>query len=122
METILFREKFLNWPDKSRLIKPCKENVVKNNVAASTSAGASGVDTVKLSTDVERNFDISEMVSWKLEEPNLELEMSPLGRGRSYYDEAERRQYQIETLSTKVTFKFQGFLSGIHSSKPQQIQ
>lgn len=100
METILFREKFLNWPDKSRLIKPCKENVGKKKSVAATSSSEEFV--VKLSTDVERNFDISEMVSWKLEEPNLELEMTFLGRGRSYYDEAERRQYEIETLSTKV--------------------
>ena len=36
------------------------------------------------------------------EDPNLELEGSFLGRGVSYYDAAERRQYEIETLNLKV--------------------
>ena len=67
------------------------------------SASTPSHDDVKLSTDVERNFDISEMASWPLQEPNLELEMTFLGRGRSYYDQAERRQYEIETLSTNVS-------------------
>ena len=101
METILFREKFLNWPDKSRLIKPSTERVAKKKKVALTSSNDDNV--VKLSTDVERNFDISEMVAWPLQEPNLELEMTFLGRGRSYYDLAERRQYEIETLSTNVS-------------------
>lgn len=98
METILFREKFLNWPDKTRLIQPSKESakVAKKVLSSPTDSN------VKLSTDVERNFDISEMVQLEMEEPNLELEMTFLGRGRSYYDLSERRQYEIETLLTTV--------------------
>jgi supervillin len=67
METILFREKFLNWPDKSRLIKPCKENVGRKKTVSTSSSDGSNV---KLSTDVERNFEISEMVSWPLQVHN----------------------------------------------------
>ena len=54
---------------------------------------------MKLSTDVENNFDAIDMARWPLQEPNLELEGTFLGRGRSWYDLAERRQYEIETLS-----------------------
>ena len=36
------------------------------------------------------------------EDPNLELEGSFLGRGVSYYDAVERRQYEIETLNLRV--------------------
>ena len=46
-------------------------------------------------------FDGREMASWRVEDPNLELECSCLGRGRGYYDEVERRQYEIETLAVR---------------------
>ncbi len=94
METICFREKFLNWPDKSRLIKAEPEGKNKNKKKVNAND-----DHLKLSTDVENNFDSFAMAKWPLQEPNLELEGTFLGRGRSYYDAAERRQYEIETLS-----------------------
>ena len=89
METALFKEKFLNWPDKSRLIKPEKAK----------SKNSSENEDLKLSTDVENNFDAIDMARWPLQEPNLELEGTFLGRGRNWYDLAERRQYEIDTLS-----------------------
>ena len=96
METVLFREKFLNWPDQSRLIKPTEKNSGKK-IQKANSQDQDG--DVKLSTDVINNFDAFDMARWPLEEPNYELEGTFLGRGRSFYDPAERRQYEIDTLS-----------------------
>merc|ERR1719510_294054 len=99
METVLFREKFLNWPDQSRLIKPTEKNCSGKKIKKENSQDQ---DDVKLSTDVVNNFDAFEMARWPLQEPNYELEGTFLGRGRSFYDAAERRQYEIDTLS--ITF------------------
>lgn len=60
METILFREKFLNWPDESRLIKPEKESKKARKTVHDE-------DNLKLSTEVENNFDAIDMARWPLQ-------------------------------------------------------
>ena len=90
METMLFREKFAEWPDATKVIKVKDEEERMSNALA-TNTGE---------IDFEA-FDAEEMMRWKIEDPNLELEGSCLGRGRGHYDEVERRQYEIETLALK---------------------
>jgi supervillin len=91
METVLFREKFQDWPDAAAVIrvKDDEEKILR------------AIDAMTGEIDVEA-FDAHVMAEWKAENPDLQLEGSHLGRGRGYYDESERRQYEIETASLKV--------------------
>jgi len=94
METIIFREKFLDWPDKTRVIGKRtgdkeKDDIIDVNVAPQwVWADLKGISG-------------EELASRALSEPDLELEGSHLGRGRGYYDEEDRRNYEITTQ--KVT-------------------
>lgn len=80
METILFREKFLDWPDYTRVIK------VKNQDNKTNS-----VEIVPC--------DAEEMWSNEYEDPDLVLEGSHIGRGTNYYDKESMRNYDIKTKS-----------------------
>ncbi|XP_054285862.1 supervillin isoform X2 [Macrosteles quadrilineatus] len=85
-ETVLFREKFLDWPDFSRVIQ------VKNRDKDKQVDGP-----VEL-----KPCDAREMVDWSPLEPDLQLEGSHLGRGHKYYDVETHRHYEIATLGVKV--------------------
>ncbi|CAG4962744.1 unnamed protein product [Colias eurytheme] len=80
METILFKEKFLDWPDYSRVIK-VKPQENKSNAVELTPC------------------DAEEMWSNEYQDPDLILEGSHIGRGTHYYDKESMRHYEIKTQS-----------------------
>ncbi|CAG4946890.1 unnamed protein product [Parnassius apollo] len=80
METILFKEKFLDWPDYSRVIKVKPQENKSNSVEITP-------------------CDAEEMWSNEYEDPDLVLEGSHLGRGTHYYDKDTMRHYDIKTKS-----------------------
>ncbi|XP_017777555.1 PREDICTED: supervillin isoform X2 [Nicrophorus vespilloides] len=82
-ETILFREKFLDWPDYSRVIRVKDSGNEKNNSEA----------TIDIKP-CNANELICEYV-----EPNFETEGSLLGRGRNYFNEETNIHSEIKTLS-----------------------
>ncbi|XP_063701804.1 uncharacterized protein LOC134831897 isoform X2 [Culicoides brevitarsis] len=82
METVLFREKFQDWPD---ITVQFRDDV---------SFGEDGSDITP--PDGERLFK-----GEPYEEPNLILENSNLGRGHFYYDDDTMRHYEIITESVQ---------------------
>ncbi|CAH2039431.1 unnamed protein product, partial [Iphiclides podalirius] len=80
METILFKEKFLDWPDYSRVIKVKPQENKSNSVEIAP-------------------CDAEEMWSNEYQDPDLILEGSHLGRGTHYYDKDSMRHYDIKTKS-----------------------
>lgn len=81
-ETILFKEKFLDWPDESRLIR------VKNG---------SPLKTSESSYDIQP-CDVKDLTA-SASEPDLIVEGTHLGRGSQYFDEEFSRCFEFETNS-----------------------
>ena len=98
MEPVLFREKFIDWPDTTQLIKVKRQESDENskNSGDSPSIVPSGPPTALMP------FDAQAMVENRLEDPDLELEGTHLGRGVEFYDQAERRLHKVSSLSVKV--------------------
>lgn len=85
MESVLFKDKFLNWPSISR--------VVKSN-------------SLEKDRDICRELNLSplnakSMIETKLKEPDMILENAHLGRGVRWDDENEATHIVITTLSVK---------------------
>ncbi|KAH9635379.1 hypothetical protein HF086_017628, partial [Spodoptera exigua] len=80
METILFKEKFLDWPDYTRVIKVKTPENKSNSVEINP-------------------CDAEEMWSNEYQDPDLILEGSHVGRGTHYYDKENMRHYDIKTKS-----------------------
>ncbi|XP_063623633.1 supervillin isoform X2 [Cydia splendana] len=80
METILFKEKFLDWPDYTRVIQVKPQENKSNSIEITP-------------------CDAEEMWSNEYQDPDLILEGSHVGRGTQYYDKENMRHYEIKTKS-----------------------
>ncbi|XP_078621818.1 uncharacterized protein LOC144888044 isoform X4 [Branchiostoma floridae x Branchiostoma japonicum] len=87
METVLFREKFVDWPDSTRIIK-CKGN-----------------DGTAVKTDVTldlKPYDAKLLVPVPEDLARFVLEGVDVGRGTGSVSVEERRGQEITTLGTKM--------------------
>lgn len=93
MEPVLFREKFIDWPDKTQIIKMKRQESDEQKSGGGVNSGSynNGDSPIAGLTPV----DALAMIENKVEDPDFELEGSHLGRGVEYYDEAERRLHKV---------------------------
>ncbi|KAK7012572.1 hypothetical protein SK128_009367 [Halocaridina rubra] len=88
VETILFKEKFIDWPDTAQQSRIMEVKKDLNRYVPPVSE--------------LQPCDAQKMLEELPSEPDLVLEMSHLGRGVEYYDEEERRLLTISTNDYKV--------------------
>ncbi|XP_015515749.2 supervillin isoform X2 [Neodiprion lecontei] len=86
MEPVLFKEKFLDWPDFKKVIQT-KSNDSKESVDSGVSV---------------QPFNVSVIIQPNTTPVDLMLEGSHLGRGKEWFDKELRKIHLITTLSTTV--------------------
>lgn len=80
-ETVLFKEKFLDWPDFSRVIRVRSDDKMNPNIH----------------TEIFP-YNVTEMLKRNDSEPDLVIEGVHLGRGQTYFDEETRRFFKYDTI------------------------
>ncbi|XP_045461852.1 supervillin-like isoform X2 [Harmonia axyridis] len=80
-ETILFKEKFLDWPDFSRVIK------VKPDMNGKHADN----------TNVIEPLSMEDMLKGCSSSPDIIIEGNHIGRGDTYYDEERNRLFEFDT-------------------------
>ncbi|XP_019766886.2 uncharacterized protein LOC109542202 isoform X2 [Dendroctonus ponderosae] len=86
-ETVLFREKFLDWPDYSRVIR-------MRNSDPGLKRGNGSI--------VIKPCNVDEMVKAKGDDPDLVIQNTHLGRGERHFDEETRRLFEYDTQEIKA--------------------
>ncbi|XP_031843852.1 supervillin isoform X2 [Nomia melanderi] len=86
VETILFREKFLDWPNASGIIR------VRGETSKEQVDGTIVIEPCNINNLLEENTSPVDLV----------LEGSHLGRGTGWYDDEMMKQYVVMTTSVEV--------------------
>ncbi|BET02924.1 supervillin [Nesidiocoris tenuis] len=90
MEPIVFKEKFLDWPEFSKVIRSA---VLRKGQLAKKVDGS--IDA--------RPCDAQAMTAWNLPAPDLVLEGTHLGRGSTYYDTDRMLHFDVTTQELLVS-------------------
>ncbi|XP_074660460.1 uncharacterized protein LOC141912918 isoform X2 [Tubulanus polymorphus] len=88
METVLFREKFIDWPDTSKIIKVKSTDDSQNKRARSENLKA---------------FDVQKMIPLPTEPVNLKFEGSNVGRGKKWMENLDGLKREFDVTTIKIT-------------------